>query len=94
MAYSVYFDQEVIDFMNDLERYCIIHYGNYTFGRKFYREVDKIVETIKYNPRAYIEIKNHRHRVIILKRYRLFYQVYESEKEIYIYRICSCRQNF
>lgn len=39
MAYKVFLDKEVIYKLDQIDKYCINHYNNYSFGKKLFNQI-------------------------------------------------------
>lgn len=94
MAYNVKVDKAVIKVLDQIDDYCISHFGNYNFGKKVYLEIVKVHDVIKENPKLYKEIKRNHHKVSLINvGYNLYYKIDDTSKCIVIYALKSYKQN-
>lgn len=95
MAYKVFLDKEVINKLDQIDKYCINHYNNYFFGKRLFCQIERVCSTIQYNPRLYPEIRPYHHKIVLAGLgYKLYYIVDDYNKMIVVYRLIKFTERY
>lgn len=74
MDYKIIFLKEVKEKLQQIDKYCIDHFGNYTFSITLYNEIVRTTNRLRRSPFMYPKIKN-MHRIPLKQGYTLYYYV-------------------
>ena len=95
MAYKVFLDKEVINKLDQIDKYCINHYNNNSFGKRLFCQIERVCSTIQYNPRLYPEIRPYHHKIVLAGLgYKLYYIVDDYNKVIVVYRLMKFTERY
>ena len=93
MTYNVKVDKSVIKTLDEIDDYCVNHFGNYNFSKKVFLEIMRVEELIKDNPKLYKEIKINHHKATLLGvGYNLYYKIDNTNNCIIMYALKSYKQ--
>ena len=81
--------------LDQIDKYCINHYNNYSFGKKLFNQIERVRSTIQYNPRLYPEIRPYHHKIVLSGLgYKLYYIVDDYNSVIVIYRLMKFYERY